>query len=356
MQRAMEFSGRLATIQFGDVLQLAAQERWSGALVVRRTSREKRIFLEGGRVVGCLSDDPAEFYGRHLLLHGHVDEDQLARALAWCRDQGRRLGTALRELEILSEARVRLTLAERTADAVCDLFLWNRGVFYLETDRPPEEEVAAEPLEVMGLVLEGSRWMDEQRRIRRLLVSDRVVLRRGPSWPPRDVPPLQRHLAAAVDGQRDLAALHQHLGGSRFRLLEAAWRLCLAEVLDIRTVGVEEVAATTELSILDVMMEQAASEERTLLSERHFSIPLDLLVHLVPAWTRRRDRKEDRDEARGAAEGRFLAGIDGRKPIRDLLSTSADARSRQLELLLVELRRGRLALLPAPLAEVDLQG
>lgn len=353
----MEFSGRLGTIQFGDVLQLASQERWSGGLVVRRTSREKRVFLEAGKIVGCLSDDPAEFYGRHLLLYDHVDEAQLARALSWCQDHGRRLGTALRELEILPEARVTATLAQRTADAVCDLFLWSRGIFYLEADRPPDEELAADPLDVFGLVLEGTRWLDEYRRIRALLANDRVVLRHGPAWPPADdVPPLQRKVAAAVDGKRDLATIHQHLGGSHFRFLEAAWCLCLAEVLDIADVGVEEVAMTTEISLLDVMMEQQASEERTLLSERHFSVPLDLLVHLVPAWTRRRDPRDDRDEVPGAAESRFLAGINGRSPIRDLLSTSAEARSRQLDLLLVELRRGRIALLPAPLGELDLQG
>ncbi len=350
----MEFSGRLATIQFGDVLQLAHQERWSGALVVRRSSREKRIFLHHGRVAGCLSDDPAEFYGRHLLLQGALSEQDLSHALSWCSQHGRRLGEALLELGLLGEDEVRATLASRIADAVCDLFLWQRGVFYLESDLPPDEAIPPRPLDVFGLVMEGTRWLDEHRRIRALLVSDRVVLRRGPRWPlDGEAPTLQRLLAREVDGRRDLAALHHRLGGSRFRFLEAAYALCLAEVLDIESVGGEEVTETSELSLLDVLMEQAATEERTLLSERHFSMPVDLLVRLVPAWTAPR-----RDDERGpaGADARFLAAIDGRTPIRDLLSTSAEARGRQLELLLVELRRGRLALLPAPVADVRLQG
>jgi len=350
----MEFSGRLATIQFGDVLQLAHQERWSGALVVRRSSREKRIFLHRGRVTGCLSDDPAEFYGRHLMLQGALDEKQLARALAWCNQHQRRLGEALCTLGLLSKEEVRASLASRIADAVCDLFLWNRGVFYLEGDQPPEEAIPPHPLDVFGLVMEGTRWMDEHQRIRRVLVSDRVVLRRGPRWPlADDAPTLQQHLVQEVDGDRDLAALHHRLGGSHFRFLEAAYALCIAEVLDIERVGSEDVTTTSELSLLDVLMEQAASEESTLLSERHFSIPVDLLVRLVPAWTtpRRGTESEGRD-----ADARFLAAIDGRTPIRDLLSTAAEARRRQLELLLVELHRGSLALLPAPVSEVKLQG
>jgi hypothetical protein len=201
--------------------------------------------------------------------------------------------------------------------------------------------------------MEGSRWLDEQRRIRSVLVNDKVVLRRGPRWPPgAGAPACQRLLAREVDGERDLEALHRGLGGVRFRFLEAAYALCLEEVLDIERLGGEDVAVTHELSLLDVLMEQAASEERTLLSERHFSMPVDLLVRLVPAWAAPR--------AGGGglprADERFLAAIDGRTPIRDLLSTSAEARGRQLELLLVELRRGRLALLPAPVGEVRLQG
>lgn len=351
----MEFSGRLATIQFGDVLQLAHQERWSGDLVVRRSSREKRVYLGEGKIVGCLSDDPAEFYGRYLFLNGYLDEKELARALRWCNSREQRLGTALRELGLLNRDEIRRTLAERTSDAVCDLFLWRRGVFYLESDEPPAEEISPEPIDIFSLVMEGSRWVDEMARIRKVLVNDQVVLRRGPRWPPADdAPPLSRHLAALVDGHRDLEELHRMLGGVPFRFLDAAYELCLAEVLDIERVGPTDTSVTGELSLLDILMEQAAGEESTILSERHFSIPVDLLVRLVPAWT---ERPSDADlEGLRASATRFLQGIDGRTPIRDLLSTAADARSHQLELLLVELRKGRLALLPGPVGEVRLQG
>lgn len=351
----MEFSGRLATIQFGDVLQLAHQERWSGGLVVRRSSREKRVFLRDGKVVGCLSDDPAEFYGRHLLLHGHLDEADLSRALSWCTDERERLGTALRELNVLPEETIRRTLADRIADAICDLFLWRRGVFYLETDEPPREEIGPSPLDTYGLVMEGSRWVDEYARIRKVLVNDQVVLRRGPRWPPHpDSPAMMLHLSRVVDGKRTLDELHRAIGGSWFRFLEAAYSLCLAEVLDIERVGTEDTSVTGELSLLDILMEQAASEESTILSERHFAIPVDLLVQLVPAWTDRPGDDEIRDLQPPVA--RFLSGIDGRRPIRDLLSTSTDARGRQLEQLLVELRKGRLALLPAAVSDVRLMG
>lgn len=353
----MEFSGRLATIQFGDVLQLAHQERWTGALVIRRSSREKRIFLDAGKVVGCLSDDPGEYYGRHLLLRGVLGETEIARALSWCNDHGCRLGEALVELELLSEEEVRSTLASRISDAVCDLFLWERGVFYLENDRMPEEEIPPRALDVFGLVMEGSRWIDEVGRMRRLLISDNLVLGWGPRWPPpEDLPVLDRMIAGAVDGESDLSELQRRIGGVRFHFLEAVYRLCLAEVLDILEVGNESVQSTAEVSLLDILMEEASQEESALLGERHLSIPVDLVVELVPAWTAGGGAAASRgDDELSAADQRFLASIDGRRPIRDLLSTATDARSRQFELLLVHLRRGNLALLPRPVAETRFQ-
>ena len=71
----MEFSGRLAAFPMADLLQWAKNEACTGALVIRRSQREKRIYFNAGDVVGCLSNDPAEFYGQYLLLHGHLERD-----------------------------------------------------------------------------------------------------------------------------------------------------------------------------------------------------------------------------------------------------------------------------------------
>ena len=90
----MELSGRLASFPVGDILQWVHHERRTGSLVVRRSRREKRIFLRKGDIVGCLSDDPAEYYGQHLLLNGYLDEGSLVKALRYCKLQETRLGVA----------------------------------------------------------------------------------------------------------------------------------------------------------------------------------------------------------------------------------------------------------------------
>src|SRR4051794_12734525 len=175
----MEFSGRLTAFPMGDLLQWAQNERCTGALVIRRSEREKRIYFHAGEVVGCLSNDAAEYYGQHLVLNGHLTDDQLFQALSHCSTRSVRLGVALRELGLLSAEVIQQTLRRQIEDVVCDLFLWQRGIFYFQSEMPQEEEILPEPINGLGLVMEGSRWLDEVTRIRRVLVHDDVVLRQG---------------------------------------------------------------------------------------------------------------------------------------------------------------------------------
>lgn len=345
----MEISGRLATISLGDVLQWAQNDRWEGALILRRREREKRIYLSAGKVVGCLSDEPGEFYGRHLRLNGHVGEEDLARALAHCTEHHQPLGVSLADLGILGPEEVQETLSQQIFDSVCGAFLWTKGVFYLEALSLPPSAIDPVPLDTFHLALEGNRWIDEHARIRRLLVHDSVVLRRG-SKPAEGLAPLETHVVAAVDGESDLAELHVRLGGSQFRFLEAAHRLCLDEVLDIARIDEADLSATGELSMLDVLLEQAATEERLRLAEGHLAVPVEILEHLVPFWVVPPD---DSDLVPLEAAGRSLfRAIDGRTRLRDLFSPHPSRRLQQAEALLVELGRGRLALLPVPRAEL----
>lgn len=346
----MEFSGRLAAFPPGDLLQWARNDRRTGALVVRRTDREKRIYFHAGDVVGCLSTNPDEYYGQYLLLNGHLDERQLLRALSECTKSGRRLGAVLLDQGLLTPEAVQQTLRRQIEDLVCDLFLWERGVFYFRSEMPPEEEILPEPIDTIGLAMQGARWVDELTRIRRVLVHDNVVLARGARWPGEGISPLEQRVAEAVDGESTLGEVCRAIRGSTFRLLEAAFRLCVGSVLDIASVGEDADRSTHEMSLHDVLLEQA-TEEQVLVARRHMAVPLDLVERCFPVWV-----GEPTAEERGRMPARardFYARFDGRTSLGDAFSTDARQRGRELDLLLLQLQKGRLALLPAPLDRLE---
>src|SRR4029079_5586191 len=95
-----------------------------------------------------------------------------------------------------------------------------RCVFLSRCARPRGGDILPEPIHTVGLAMEGSRWLDEYRRIRRGLVHDKVVLGRGKVWPGTDLAPLEQRIARAVDGRKSLADLYKELRGSYFRFLE----------------------------------------------------------------------------------------------------------------------------------------
>jgi hypothetical protein len=346
----MEFSGRLAAFPPGDLLQWAKNDRRTGALVIRRSDREKRVYFASGEIVGCLSTDPAEFYGQYLLLNGYVDQDSLFKALSYCTVNGSRLGAALSELGILSPEAIQTTLRQQIEDLICDLFLWERGVFYFQSELPPEEEILPEPIHTVGLAMEGSRWLDEYRRIRRVLVHDNVVLSRGKLWPGNDLAPLEERIAQAVDGKKTLADLYKELRGSYFRFLEAGFHLCVGNVLDIQELGEEWGSGTHEMSIYDLMLEQA-TEEQVLVARRHMAVPLDLLERIYPIWV---EEPTDDEQKRMPAKARdFYAHFDGRTTLGEAFSGDARLRGREMDLLLLQLQKGRLALLPRPIDKLE---
>jgi hypothetical protein len=346
----MEFSGRLSAFPPANLLQWASQERRTGALVVRRTRGEKRVYFRDGSVVACLSSDPSEHLGQYLLLHGRLEEPAFLRALRHCEETGRRLGAALVELGLLDQRQVEDSQHGRIVDAVCDLFLWPKGVFFFHAEPPPDDEIPPRPIDTMGLVMEGTRWVDELARIRRVFVHDHVVLRRGPVWAAPSLGPLERRICAAVDGVRGLGAVHAVVRGSYYRFVEAAYALCLREVLDIATVVEIDEPVSTEIRVLDLLLEQTAEEEKALIAERRRAIPLAALTDLYPAWTGPPPGGEalGADDSAAHALAAFHARLDGRTTLGDALSPDPDLRERELELFEVALARGRLALLPAP--------
>ncbi len=339
----MEFSGRLSAFPPSELLQWAKNDRRTGALVVRRSSREKRITFKDGEVVACLSDDPAEFYGQYLLLNGHLSEGELIRALTQCSKTGRRLGEQLQDHGVLTAEVVQRTLRSHIQDLIADVFLWNRGVFYFEAGVAPAEERLPLAIDTMGLALEGARWADEYQRIRRVLVHDEVVLCRCPGREVSGQSPLAQWIFGKVNDRRTLAQLYRATGGSYFRFLSATLSLCVAEVLDLKDVPLmaSPVATTHEINLLDLMREQA-SEEQLLAMHRGGSVPLSAIENLVPLWMGAPPAEEPMAQV--------AARCDGTLRLSEMLPEDG---SRDLDLFLSALSHGELCLLPAPVAELE---
>ncbi len=344
----MEFTGRLAAFPAANLLQWAATERASGALVVRRSEREKRLEFLGGRLVACSSNLPQELYGQQLLAHGHITVERLAPALALARARRVPLGVALIAQGVLDEATVRDTLERSIRESVQDLFLWAHGLFFFLDDAPRTPDLAVD-ISIQEVVLEGTRWMDEIARIRTLLVDDGVVVRPGPQAGGA-ASPYERRLVEAAAPESSLADLHVRVGGVHYPFLDACHRLVQGRVLEIVRNGPVSSQASAEIDLRELLLGLESGEE-VVVGAGSAILPIVFVEAWVPIWIRRPELEEL--ERLPVAQRAFLEGIDGRTTLRRLLSSTPEVREDQMELLLVEIQRRNALLLPAAIEDVE---
>ena len=272
-------------------------------------------------------------------------------ALTYCQRRGTRLGVALQELGLLPPDEIQRTLRRQIEDSVCDLFLWRRGVFFFQESEPPEEELLPEPINTLGLVLEGARWMDEYARLRELILHDDVLLRPGPNRDGKRSSPLQRRISEHMKGEVAVGALYKVVQGSYFRFLEALYDLCTRDVLEIEIVGEGDAGESSkEIGIYDLLLEQATEEQGTRL-RRRLGLPPDIIEDFYPVWVREPSARELHDLPQEVSA--WLQRIDGSRTLGELLSDDRVASTQHTNFLGLQLRQGALALLPQPLDQLQ---
>jgi len=87
------------------------------------------------------------------------------------------------------------------------------------------------------------------------------------------------------------------------------------------------------------------------LSRPRDAAPLDLLERCYPVWV---EEPADDEQTRMPTRARdFYARFDGKTSLGDAFSGDVRLRGREMDLLLLQLQKGRLALLPAPVEKLE---
>ena len=174
--------GNLSTMSVSDLLQFLAVSRKTGMLRFDRAKIVKQIYFEDGLIVGANSNDPKEYLGQLLIHYAKLDEAQLKTALEIQRESGGRLGEILVSTGVLTQEEVLQILRIRTLDIIYELFLWQDAHFELyDNERPPAFFVRIE-VQPTKVIMDGVYRIDEWKRYRTLIPSDRAILELGAGW------------------------------------------------------------------------------------------------------------------------------------------------------------------------------
>ncbi|HEX7154609.1 MAG TPA: DUF4388 domain-containing protein [Thermoanaerobaculia bacterium] len=202
----MALSGNLRTMLPGDLLQWLSLGQKTGTLFVSNGSVEKKIFFRNGRVISSASNDPREYLGQFLMSHGYLTEPELKKAMEVQQQSAILLGKILVMIEVISEPDLQRLMRLKAEEEIYDIFLWTDGDFRFIDDELPQMEMIPLQVDVTGIIMEGTRRVDEWGRLRELIPNEALVpelLKEVDN--PDELEEVQAPIVKAIDGRRTVA-------------------------------------------------------------------------------------------------------------------------------------------------------
>lgn len=221
----MALSGNLRTMLPGDLLQWLSLGQKTGTLVISNNRVEKKIFFRNGRVISSASNDPREYLGQFLMSHGYLSEPELKKAMEVQLQSGILLGKILVMIEVISEENLQRLMRLKAEEEIYDIFLWQDGDFYFLDDELPQMEMIPLQVDVTGIIMEGTRRVDEWSRIRELIPNATLTPVPLGEIEATDLEEVEEQIVRAIDGKRTIADLVLESRSSEFVVSSTVYAL-----------------------------------------------------------------------------------------------------------------------------------
>lgn len=203
----MALSGNLKTMLPGDLLQWLSLGQKTGTLVISNKRVEKKVFFKNGRVISSASNDPREYLGQFLMSHGYITEPELKKAMEVQQQSRILLGKILVMIDVISEADLQRFMRLKAEEEIYDIFLWNDGDFYFVDDELPQMEMIPLQVDVTGIIMEGTRRVDEWMRIRETIPNEAVIPVMLKDVDYEELEEVEEPIVRAIDGKRTIAEI-----------------------------------------------------------------------------------------------------------------------------------------------------
>lgn len=172
----MTFKGDLETINLPDVLQLLSSARKSGALSIRRSLEEKRLYFREGLLVYASSTDEREKLGSVLVRENYIDAAAVENVKVMQEKSGRPFGLCLLEQGKIPHDKLIAGLKTQARMIITNLFQWWGGHFeFIEGDQAWPDEVSV-GFDIQGIIIDAAAAVDEWNRIKGMVPDLDVVL------------------------------------------------------------------------------------------------------------------------------------------------------------------------------------
>lgn len=233
----------IAQTPLPEVLVKIHKYRAPGRLDCRRGDDVKRIYLERGDIIFATTNQIAESLGDMLLLGDHITRDQYDESLRRVRQTGKRHGTVLVEMKILTSEELFHAVRDHIHGILWSIFAWDFGIVGFTPGREKRLEFIKVEIPVPQAVMQGVRHMPDARAIvSRLGSKSTIFSQTGARVDGLTLGPEEQALLDAVDGKRalyDLVNSPALNAADNARVLYAFMTLGLIEAREPRQIKVQ---------------------------------------------------------------------------------------------------------------------
>src|SRR5204863_8908001 len=156
------------------------------------------------------------------------------------------LGKILVMIDVISEEDLQRLMRRKAEEEIYDIFLWTDGDFYFVDDELPQMEMIPLQVDVTGIIMEGTRRVDEWQRIRELVPNQGVIPVPVKEVDYTDLEEVEEPIVRAIDGKRTIADIVLESRSSEFVVSSTVYTLVRHGFANLVDPDTQKMARITE--------------------------------------------------------------------------------------------------------------
>jgi len=173
----MSLKGSLESFHIASILQLLCSESKTGVVQVKNGPNEIKIIFKQGNIIYAQEMGKKDRLSQSLVKNGIISSDQLKECLSKAQEKKIPLGSYLVEKGYISRETLIRFVSIQVEQILYEPFLWKKGIFEYKSAGFNLDGMVAVNLNVMKIILEGSRRIDEMPILKKLIPSDRLIFK-----------------------------------------------------------------------------------------------------------------------------------------------------------------------------------
>ena len=173
----MSLKGSLESFHFATILQLLCSENKTGVVQVKSGPYKIKIIFNQGNIIYAQEMGKKDRLSQTLVKNGIISSDQLKKCLSKAREKKMPLGRHLVERGFISHETLIRFVSIQVEEILYEPFLWKKGTFEYKSAGLNLDGMVAVNLNVMKIILEGSRRIDEMSILKKLIPSEQLIFK-----------------------------------------------------------------------------------------------------------------------------------------------------------------------------------